>query len=211
MNGDLQIINKRIDLARSKVLYDYPCTPSSLADDWEIHHSTWECRDGAFIGRNPDPCPGMLVSKHAFPGNVLVDCFAQTVLPSTHDIDIAWNMSWDETTDQRGAAYVAGVQGWWTGNVGIEKSPDYKLVANAPCPWFTAGKNYHLQAGSINGLCFLFVDGVLRICVSDPAPINSTLHNRVGFEAYQSMIKISRIVVRQIAWDEVPLSYPAEF
>ena len=65
----------------------------------------------------------------------LADCmdfYAQTVLPSTHDIDVMWNLSWNEAENLRGVAYVAGIQGWWDGKVGIEKSPEYKLVATAP-------------------------------------------------------------------------------
>ncbi len=208
---ELLIMRKCIELDDSPVLYDRPFSHESLAEDWEVHHAEWRCEDGAIFGRNPQPAPGVIVCRRPFPGNVLVECRARTVLPSRHDIDVMWNMSWDEEADRRGAAYVAGVQGWWEGKVGIEKSPEYRLVAAAPCPWFEPGRDYFIQAGSVDGHCFLFVDGVLRLEMLDPDPIDSERHNRIGFEAYQSMIRVSDLVVRQITWHRREQSYPEEF
>ncbi len=209
--AELLIMRKRIDLDASPVLYDRPFTPESLGEDWEPRHAEWRCEDGAAFGRNPRPAPGVIICRRPFPGNVLVECRARTVLPSRHDIDVMWNLSWDGDADQRGAAYVAGVQGWWDGKVGIEKSPAYKLVAAAPCPWFEPGRDYFIQAGSVDGHCFLFVDGVLRLEVFDPDPIDNQHHTHVGFEAYQSMIRVSDVVVRQIVWSARDQSYPEEF
>jgi hypothetical protein len=211
MITDLLLMQKRIDLDASPILYDRPCSPESFAEDWETRNAHWEYRDGAFWGRNPLPAPGVIISKRSFPGDVLVDCYARTVLPSRHDIDVMWNLTWDETANQRGPAYIAGIQGWWEGKVGIEKSPEYKLTAATPCPWFEAGREYRVQAGSVAGHCFLFVDSILRLELTDPYPIDSVLHTLVGFEAYQSMIAIRHIVVRQIAWTPREMSYAPEF
>ncbi len=208
---ELVLMRKQIDLAASPILYDRPLSIFSFCEDWEVRNARWQFEDNALVGKNPEPAPGVIFSKKAFPGNVLVDFYAQTVLPSTHDIDVMWNMSWDEASNTRGAAYVAGIQGWWNGNVGIEKSPEYQLVATAPSPWFEPGKEYHVQAGSIDGHCFLFVEGQLRLELMDPNPIDASIHNRIGFEAYQSIVKIRKIVVRQIQWREDPQAYPKEF
>jgi len=208
---DLLIMGKRIDLDQSPILYNKPFNLISFTEDWEVHNSQWHYRDGAFWGRNALPAPGVLISRKKFPGNVLMDFTAQTTLPSTHDINVMWNMSWNEADNMRGIAYVAGLQGWWDGRVGIEKSPLYKLNALAPSPWFQPGQEYHIQAGSIDGHCFLFVDGVLCLELTDPDPIDSSVHARVGFEAYQSMIKIRNLTIRQIVWEPREQKYPAEF
>ena len=211
MANELLLMHKRIDLDASPVLYDRPCSPQSFAEDWQAYNAHWEAYGGAFWGSNPQPSPGVIVCRRSFPGNVLVDCIARTVLPSRHDIDVMWNMSWDEAAHQRGAAYVAGIQGWWEGKVGIEKSPEYRLNAAAPCPWFEPGREYHVQAGSIDGHCFLFVDGILRLELTDPDPVDSSRHTHIGFEAYQSMIAVRGIIVRQIAWTPRQMGYEAEF
>jgi hypothetical protein len=209
--AELLVMRKRIDLDASPVLYDRPLSPQSLAEDWESRNASWECRDGAFWGRNSQPSAGVLFTRKAFAGNVLIDMRARTVSPSTHDLDLMWNMSWDEERGIRGAAYVAGIQGWWEGKIGIERSPEYALTAAAPCPWFVPGRDYHVQAGGIDGHCFLFVDGLLRIELIDPDPIDSQVHGRIGFEAYQSMLRVSSLVVRRIAWEPRALSYVPEF
>jgi hypothetical protein len=209
--NELLIMKKRIDLAASPVLYDRKLSAESFAQDWEPLCGQWRFEDGAMWGKNPLPAPGCILLRRPMPGNVLVDFQAATVAPSTHDIDVMWNASWDRAKDARGTAYVAGIQGWWSGNVGIEKSPQYKLVATAPCPWFQAGRQYHVQAGSIDGHCFLFVDGVLRLEMLDPDPLDSAQSTGVGFEAYQSQIRISDVVVRQIVWQAREQAYPKEF
>jgi hypothetical protein len=208
---ELLIMKKRIDLRASPVLYDRAFSADALAEDWEVKSGEWRVEDGSLHGANPLPRPGCILLRRPMPGNVLVDFRAATVAPSTHDIDVMWNASWDRQADARGPAYVAGVQGWWDGKVGIEKSPAYKLVATAPCPWFQPGKEYHIQAGSIDGHCFLFVDGVLRLEMLDPDPIDSSRSAGVGFEAYQSRIRIRDVVVRRLTWQEREQAYPKEF
>lgn len=209
--SELLMMRKRILLDASPVRYDRPPSAESLTEDWEVRNAEWRYEDGAFIGRNPVPGPGCLISRARYPYNVLMDIHASTVLPSTHDIDIMWNMEWDEEKNTRDVAYVAGLQGWWDGKVGIEKSPEYRLIAAVPCPWFQPGHTYHIQTGSIDGHCFTFVDGELKLEIFDPDPIDATRYNRVGFEAYQSMVRVSRIIVREIVWEPREMGYPHEF
>jgi hypothetical protein len=208
---ELLIMRKTIDLETSPVIYDRRFTQDCFHEHWEVRNAQCWHEDGAFYIKNNLPAPGVILSKMSFPGNVLMDFYGQTVLPSTHDINVMWNLSWNEKTNTRDMAYVAGVQGWWEGKVGIEKSPEYKAIAGTPCPWFEPGKEYHIQAGSIDGHCFIFVDDKLCLEMSDPDPIDSRKHGRVGFEAYQSMIKIRSFKLRQIVWKERDLSYPKEF
>lgn len=209
--NELLIMRKRIDLNASPVLYDRSFTQKSFFEDWEVKNAEWWCEEGVFYGKNSLPAPGVIISKKSFPGNVLMDFYGQTVLPSKHDINVMWNLSWNEQTNTRDLSYVAGVQGWWEGKIGIEKSPEYKVIAGTPCPWFVPGKEYHIQAGSINGHCFIFVDGKLQLEMMDPDPIDSVKHNLVGFEAYQSIIRIRNFKLRQIVWQERDLCYSQEF
>lgn len=208
---NLLIMHKRIDLERSPVLFDRPLSAKRFAEDWEVKSAAWTCEGDALLGRNPAAGPGVIMLRQACPGNVLLDFHARTVLPSTHDIDAMWNFSWDEQKNQRDAAYVAGIQGWWDGKVGLEKSPEYKLVVATPCPWFKPGQEYHIIAGGIDGHCFVFVDGKLQLELLDPDPIDSRQNNHIGFEAYQSMIRISRLTVRQIVWEKREQKYQPEF
>ncbi|MEG2634422.1 MAG: hypothetical protein RSA97_07480, partial [Oscillospiraceae bacterium] len=111
------------------------------------------------------------------------------------DINVMWNGSWNEDFDTRGVAYVAGLGGWWGGKAGIEKSPDYRLNVGTPLFDLVPGREYHIQAGSCAGHCFIIVDGRLIIEVTDPDPIDSSVHGKVGFEAFASQIAIREIKV----------------
>ncbi len=207
----LAIIHKEINLAASFVMYDRPFTPATLETDWHIRGGKWHVQDGWLCGENPLNSPGMVTCRKQLLGNVMLDFEARTVLPSTHDIDCMWNGSWNETTNERGLAYVVGLEGWWEGKVGFEKSPEYKLGAATPLFDFKPSKTYHIQAGSIDGHVFAFVDGKLLLECFDPTPIDITRYGMIGFEAYASKIQVRNLIVRQIAWTAREQSYAAEF
>jgi len=207
----IELMKKKIFLDSSKVLYDKPLSADSFAAEWTVHHSEWHVEDGWLVGENRGNWPGMAILKQDFPGNVLVEFEAQTILPSSHDINVMWNGEWIDETDQRGLAYVAGLQGWWTGKVGIEKSNDYKFMVGTPLLDFVPGKIYKIQAGSIDGHCFILADGKLLLEAMDPDPIDNRKYTKVGFEAYCSKIKIRNLVIRQISWEPVDMKYEPEF
>lgn len=208
---NLLIMRKQIELDRCPVLFDRPVSAQSLAEDWQIRSAEWQVEGEWLTGSNRENNPGMVTSRASYYGNVLLDFEARTVLPSSHDINCMWNGSWDEEKDQRGVAYVAGLQGWWEGKVGFEKSPEYKLNAATPLFSFDPGRTYHIQAGSIDGHAFVFVDDRLILEVTDPDPIDTSRYGLVGFEAYASKIQIRRVCVRQIVWSPRDLSYAPEF
>ncbi len=207
----LELMRKEIILSSCPVLFDEEITAESLAKNWTSHHSEWWLEDGWLHGKNPGNHPGMLILNKDFPGNVLVEFEATTVEPSTHDINVMWNGEWLDSIDQRGVAYVAGLQGWWTGKVGIEKSPDYKFMVGTPLLDFQPGKLYHIMAGSIDGHCFIFANGNLLLEAMDPDPIDNQKYTKVGLEAYSSHIKVRNVKIRQIEWKPVDMKYEPEF
>jgi hypothetical protein len=113
--------------------------------------------------------------------------------------------------NEGGIAYVAGLEGWWVGKVGLEKSPDYLLNATTPLFDFEPGKIYRIQAGSVEGHCFICVDGKLLLEMTDIQPIDNQKNGKIGFEAYCSFIQIRNIKVKSISWSELVLNYSKEF
>jgi hypothetical protein len=206
----LKIMRKEIDLEASTILYDR-AFEAGWEKDWKVCGGEWRVEDGWLLGKNPNPSPGMVVSRADYTGNVLMDFEGRTVLPSTHDIDFMWNGSWDDQKNERGMAYVAGLQGWWDGKVGFEKSPEYKWMVATGLFSFKPGQTYHIQGGSIDGHCFLFLDGKLVLEAFDTDPINHARFAKVGFEAYCSSIAVRNLKVRRIAWQAVDSKYAPEF
>ncbi len=208
---ELKLMGKSIDLEKSLLLYERAVSAAMLSEDWKMYGGEWWVNGEWIEGKNPESKPAMIIAKDDFVGNVMVDFYAATVLPSSHDIDVMWNGSWDEDKNQRHIAYVAGIEGWWVGKVGIEKSPDYKFFAGTPLFEFEPSRVYHIQAGSIDGHCFVFIDGKLIIEATDLDPIDSTKFAKIGFEAYSSHIRLKQIKIYRLDWQSLTLSYPKEF
>jgi hypothetical protein len=211
LSATVALMRKVIDVQASQVLYNQPLSKEHFDQDWSTHNSQWWVQDGWLCGKNPENAPGMAILRQDFPGNVMVQFEARTVLPSTHDIDVMWNGQWLDDTNQRGTAYVAGLQGWWVGKVGLEKSPDYKLTATTGLFPFEAGRIYQILVGSIDGHMFVVVDGKLVLELTDPDPIDSQKFAKVGFEAYASHIQVRNIIIRQVAWRPVEMKYAPQF
>ena len=53
MMQTLQLINKEIDIAHSKILFNTIITEGNFSDHFETHNSKWTVSDGWITGRNP--------------------------------------------------------------------------------------------------------------------------------------------------------------
>jgi len=211
LHSEIFLMKKRILVEESKVLFKKDFFTTEDLYLFTIHHSEWWIDDGWLVGKNPGNHPGMAILKQDFPGNIMVEFEAMTILPSSHDINVMWNGQWVDSLDQRGIAYVAGLEGWWAGKVGIEKSPEYKLMFGTSLFDFQPGKIYRILAGSIDGHCFILADGKLLLEGMDPDPIDHQGCTKVGFEAYSSFIRLKNIIIRQIKWEPVDMKYEPEF
>jgi hypothetical protein len=203
----LKLINKEIDLNKSRILFKEIITPDNFRYNFTTYNSKWTVEDGWITGRNPNETAGMAILNHDFPGNNLLDFEASTLLPSTHDINFMWNGEWSDNLNSCGNAYVGSICGWYSNRIGIEKSPDYKLIATTPHHNFEPGKIYRIQAGSIDGNCFIFIDGKLAIELNDPDPLDTARYTKVAFTAWSSCIRIRNIEIRQIEWKPLIMKY----
>ena len=207
----MYLLGKQFDPDSCPVLYEAEWTEELFARDFEVKGGEWKVENGYLYGENRGNFPGMAISKAEYRENVMLDLYASTVLPCTHDINVMWNGSWNEKTNTRDVAYVAGLEGWWHGKVGFEKSPGYKLCAATKLFDFKPGQEYHVQCGSIDGHVFVIVDGKLALEVTDPDPIDPKRFGKVGFEAYCAKIAVGRFQVRRIVFENVKETYTPEF
>ncbi len=208
----IRLMKKEIDVVHSEILFsDSLINQESLAKFWDIKSGEWMAKDGWYEGKNPLNAPGMIVSKEDYFGDIMIEFEACNVLPSRHDIDVMVNGSWNDSLKRRDTAYVAGLQGWWEGKVGIERSPEYILNAGTSLLKYEPGHVYHIIMGNIKGHIFIWADGKLLIELTDPNPIDSNRFGKVGFEAYASWIRVRNIKVRRINWIPIDMKYEKEF
>ena len=66
------------------------------------------------------------------------------------------------------------------------------------------------MAGSVDGNCFMFIDGKEIIELTDPDPIDHSIYTKVAFTAWSSHIQIKNIVIRQIKWNSLEMKYAPE-
>ncbi len=207
----MKLLKKEIFPDQCPILYDRPFTEASFAEDFDVRAGNWYVEDGWLIGENRTNFAAMAISRAAYCDNVILDFYASTVLPCTHDINVMWNGSWNWETNTRDTAYVIGLQGWWNGKVGFERSPEYVLNAATQLFPFEPGREYHIQCGSLNGHVFVVVDDALVLEITDPAPIDITKHGLVGFEAYCAKVRFRDFKVRKAVWQAIEESYQPEF
>lgn len=211
-DGILKLAFIDVDLKNSKLVYEInEFDNETLENAFNIKTGSWHTEDGWVVGKNPKMCPGMLVSKQDFFGNVMVEITAKMVAPSTHDINVMINGEWDDVKDCRGNAYVAGMEAFWHGNVGFEKSPEYKLTAATALFDFNAQTEHNFKMGNINGKIFVLVDNVLCLEITDPDPLDVNKYGKIGFEAYSSWWKFKNLKVYELKYENIKEYYNSEF
>ena len=182
-----------------------------LRRDFEIKGGRWYTEDGWLIGENRENFAAMIMSRGEYFGDVLVEFDAATVLPATRDINVTWHGEWDDEKNARGVAYVAGIEGWWQGMVGFEKSPVSDYFINTKLLDFKPGKVYHMVAGNIGSEIFVVIDNVVALQIRDQQPIDYSKYGRIGFEAYCTKVKYRNLKVKRAFAVESYRPYEPEF
>ncbi len=210
--GMLKLAFVDVDIKNSELMFEQTLFDEALFEEnFVVKSGSWSVEDGWVVGKNPDMCPGMIVSKKDFFGNIMVEITAKMVAPSTHDINVMINGEWDEEKDCRGNAYVAGLEAFWHGNVGFEKSPEYKLVAATPLYAFDPETEHNFKMGNIDGKIFVLVDDQLCLEIADPDPLDVNKYGKIGFEAYSSWWKFRGLKVYKLKYEKIQEYYNREF
>lgn len=210
--GILKLAWVDVDLKHSEILYAVPAfDDKSFADGFAVRSGEWSVADGWAVGKNPEMCPGMIVSKQDFFGDVMVEITAKMISPSTHDINMMIHGEWDEEKNERGVAYVAGAEAFWHGTVGFEKSPDYKLTAATELFDFDPEKEHNFRLGNIGGKIFVMLDYKLCLEITDPNPIDTSRYGKIGFEAFASQWKFRDLKVYSLRSTRRKEYYNPEF
>jgi len=210
--GMLKLAFFDVDLENSTLLHSVAeFDDAAFYEHFEVKTGQWYTENGWVVGKNPRMNPGMIISRADFFGNVMLEITAQMVAPATHDINMMINSEWDLDRDCRGHAYVAGVEAFWHGNVGFEKSPEYKLTAATQLLDFDPEKAHNFKMGNIDGKIFVLVDDRLCLEITDPDPLDTGKYGKIGFEAFSSWWKFKNLKVYRIKYERIQEYYNPEF
>lgn len=208
----LQLMKKRLYPENMETLFSAEeFTEDIVRDSFDIKGGKWYVEDGWLVGENRNCTADMIVTKDKFFGDILVEFDAATVLPSTRDINVTIHGSWNEEKNCRGVGYVFGLEGFWEGYVGFERSPDYNFLVLTDLLNFTPGETYHITVGNMANTFFLFVDGRLAFQITDPTPYDVNEHGLVGFEAFCTRVKYRNLSIKRLVAEDDWKTYQVEF
>ena len=204
---DIHLAGKKILFEKSPVVFSYK--PDGSWRDYVTPKSgNWYYEDGAIIGFEPKNKGGIAFVNKYFDKDVMLIFKASTVLPATRDLNAVWAAHWDDEKNYLGVSYVCGLNGWWENKAGIEKNLASNIFACTNSYKYIGGTEITMVCGSVNGHCFMTVDGELVSELVDPDPISG---GYVGFSAYCTKLRITEIEVREIVSEPFRQSYVPEF
>ena len=124
--GVIMVAGTNLYLDESEVLYEKSeFTQKDFDEAFDTESGRWYVEDGWVVGKHHDLTSGMIITKKDYFGDVLLEIRAKMVAPSTHDINVTINGEWDHQKGVRGVGYVTGLEAFYHGFVGFEKSPEY--------------------------------------------------------------------------------------
>ena len=208
----IKLVNKIIDIDNSRIIYNKPLD-DSWQDDWQVMAGEWSVQDGCLVGVERGNKGGVLFFKQRFDGiNVMLTCKISTILPATRDVNGIFCAEWDDKTDYLGDYYVCGLNGWYDDKSGIE---GYKAGLGDFCGMsetsykYKAGEEIEFTFGSINGHCFMLVNG--RLVAEHLDGILKLNKGHIGFSPYCTMLRIRDIVIREISYVNNQQHYDPEY
>lgn len=182
-----------------------------LSDRWEISGGEWRADNGVLYGEITSNRGGLIYSKQQIYGDIILDFYGRFVPPCENDLNFTFRASgWDYEKNDAGTGYIGGLNGWWTHLSGLERYPGCQLRALSGYR-AEPGIDHHIQTGIVGSDCFLFVDGEIKMAMSDPAPIKKEGCGRIGFGVYCSKAAFFKLRVYRPIVHRVERSYQFKF
>jgi hypothetical protein len=209
----LLLCGAEIDLKASNLVFQDDFSSNTIdAGNWIPNGSSvWQIRSGALEGKwdsSGKELHGQLFTRQTFPGDVLLEFTAQTVLPSDHDIIWWWQTELNETETGWQCGSLGCLGGWWKNKAGIERlTPEAAWTTTTPLFPLEAGRMYRIHSGNVGKIAFIFVDGHLVMESEVPQAVSPEKALRIGFGVYQSHIRIGGLRVYKPSWRTVVTSY----
>ena len=214
----IQLMKHKLYPEEMETLYEVGDFTKEIMDrDFDVKDGNWYVDgEGWLVGENRKCSAAMCVTKEWYTGDILVEFDAATVAPATRDINVTWHGSWNEERNTREMGYVMGINGFWQGRIGFEKSPSYDVVILTELFNFKPGEVYHVTVGSLTmapGLVkvFMAINDVIALEFKDSNPIDISKYGFVGLEAFCTRVKHKNLKIKRMKAHDDPKGYTPEF
>ena len=170
-----------------------------LPEDWRVESGTWTTSSKGIVGMSETEGAAALWCTQSFPFDVVVRAFGEIVAPARNDLNVYFSGT-GRLADEAGAkprdhaCYIAGLHGWWTSRHGLERHPS-SWSATMPAGRLGQRGMREIVAGRRGGTIFLFLDGEEIMTVTDPSPIDSKKHDRIGLATWHSTVRFRNVEV----------------
>ena len=81
------LLNKEVDLDKSKLLLSLPFADASDLEQLELASGSWGIENGALVGRFHRNGGGICYTKRSFPGDILIDFYGTVLSPCNNDLN----------------------------------------------------------------------------------------------------------------------------
>ena len=179
---------------------------------WEISGGEWNAENGVLDGLYRGNAGGLIYTRAQFPGDIILDFTGRMIAPCNNDLNFSFRArGWDYEKGDAAQGYIAGLNGWWKNRAGIERYPECTLFVMNGTFVAESDRDYHIQAGIVDTMCFILVDGELVVLLSDPNPITGPESCRVGLGTYCSHVQFRDLKIFRAESRPADLFYTPAF
>lgn len=171
-------------------------SPAWVAEegDWHTCRARGEDVDGVTGTPGPNHPDSFLWATNVFKGDIAVEFDAECTSMPANDINFAIYGKAPNYPPPEARLYLFGLGGWGNTRTGVERAPDYKWKMLTGRFTIEPGKTYHILAGRLKSVLYLFIDGELVVEARDPDPLPA--EGQFAFHVYNSTVRFRNLTIR---------------
>lgn len=170
--------------------------PAWIAEEgqWQTGRSRGESTDGIYGAPGTNYPDSFLWTTNVFKDDIAVEFDAACVGEPASDINFVICGKSPNYPPPESSLYLFGIGGWGNTRTGVERAPDYKWKMLTGGFTIQPGRTYHVLAGRLGAMLYLFIDGKLVIEARDPHPLPP--EGQFAFHVYHNTVRFRNLVVR---------------
>ena len=128
----LKLLDRVIYPEKSQVLLKLGLDKHEDLENFELATGEWYIEDHSLIGFFKGNGGGICYSKKSFPGDIMLDFYAEMIPPCNNDLNFVFKTEgWDYENNDAARGFIGGLNGWYDRKAGIKKYPHCKTRALA--------------------------------------------------------------------------------